>query len=273
MEHRKIKIGIVGCGTIGTQLAQAIEERFSEQAELFALCDIDKARAEKVKASSSSGPAVLSIDELIKVCDLIIEAASAAVSYEVAEKALEHSKDVMIMSIGGILDRYEQLFSLAQTKGCRIYLPSGALCGLDAVRAASMAKINTATLITRKPLQGLAGAAYLAQKKINLAGIKKETVIFKGTALEAIKGFPKNINVCAVLSLAGIGAQETRVEIITSPDYKANIHEIRVEGDFGKLVARTENVPTPANPKTSFLASLSAIAALKNILEPVKIGT
>ena len=113
----------------------------------------------------------------------------------------------------------------------------------------------------------------MKEKNIDLTGIKKETVIFEGTASEAIKGFPKNVNVCATLSLAGIGSQKTKVKIITSPDYKANIHEIELEGDFGKLVARTENVPTPENPKTSFLASLSAIATLKNILNVAKIGT
>lgn len=274
MENKKIKIGIIGCGTIGSQLAGAIEKKFSDRAELSALCDIDKDKAERLKTNSSSNPQILSIGGLIKVCDLIIEAASAKISYEVAKSTLKQCKDVMIMSAGGILDRAEELFSLAQTNNSHIFLPSGAIAGLDAVKAASMAKINKATLITRKPAQGLKGAPYLIENKIDLSRIKEETVIFEGKASEAIKGFPKNVNVCAALSLAaGITAQETRVKIVTSPDYKANIHEIQVEGDFGKLVARTENVPSPANPKTSFLASLSAIATLKNILDVVKIGT
>lgn len=273
MGNKKVKIGIVGCGTIGTELAQAIEQRFTAQAELSALCDIDETKAQNLKANCPSTPKILSIDELTKSCDLVIEAASGQVSYEVAQKALKQKKDVMIMSVGGILDRHQELFSLAQEKGCHIYLPSGAIAGLDAVKAAQMAKINKAILITRKPPKGLIGAPYLKEKKIDLSSIKEETVIFEGQAQEAIKGFPKNVNVCAALSLAGIGAKETKVKIVTSPDYKANIHEIHVEGDFGKLVTRTENVPSPANPKTSFLASLSAIATLKNILDVVKIGT
>lgn len=273
MENKKIRVGIIGCGTIGSQLAKALEERFSEQAQLRALCDIDEGKAKKIKSSSSANPAILSIDELIEVSDLVIEAAGAAISYEIAQKVLQYGKDVMIMSVAGILDRYKQLFALAQTKGCCIYLPSGAIAGLDAVKAASITKIDKATLITRKPPQGLVGAPYLVEKKIDLTRIKKETVIFEGTASEAIKGFPKNINVCATLSLAGIGSEKTRVKIITSPDYKANIHEIQVAGDFGRLVTRTENLPSPENPRTSFLASLSAIATLKNILEVVKIGT
>ena len=270
---KKIKIGIIGCGTIGTQLAQAIEQRFSQEADLFALCDIDKDKTQALKAKVSSGPKILSIDELINSCDLIVESASARISFEVAQKALTHNRDVMIMSVGGILDKAEQLFNLAESQGRNIYLPSGALCGLDAVKSASMAKIDKAILITRKPVQGLAGAPYLAEKKIDLSNIKQETIIFEGTASEAIRGFPKNVNVCATLSLAGIGAHKTKVKIITSPNYKSNIHEIQLEGDFGKLVARTENLPSPTNPKTSFLASLSAIATLKQILHSVKIGT
>ncbi len=273
MESKKTKVGIIGCGTIGSQLARAIEKRFCERAELLALCDIDTDKAKRLKAASSLNPEILSIDELINACELVIEAASVSVSYEVAQKALQQSKDVMIMSVGGILDGYEQLFTLARAKGGHIYLPSGAIAGLDAVKAASIAKINKVTLITRKPAQGLAGAPYLAEKNIDLTGIKGETVIFEGRACEAIKGFPKNVNVCAALSLAGIGAEKTMVRIVTSPDYKANIHEIQLEGEFGKLVARTENLPSPENPRTSFLASLSAIATLKNILDEVKIGT
>ncbi len=273
MENKRTKIGIIGCGTIGSRLARAIEKTFSDRAELFALCDVDKQKSERLKADCSTNPRILSIAELIKSCDLIIEAASAKISYEVAEQSLKHCKDVMIMSVGGILDKHQQLFSLAQVKGAHIYLPSGAIAGLDAVKAAAMAKINSATLITRKPPQGLAGAPYLVEKNLDPESIKEETVIFEGSAAEAIKGFPRNVNVCATLSLAGIGAQQTKVKIISSPDYKANIHEVSLEGDFGKLVTRTENLPAAENPKTSFLAALSAIATLNGILNPMKIGT
>jgi aspartate dehydrogenase len=270
---KKLKIGIIGCGTIGSQLAEAVEKRFSQQTELFALCDIDKVKAQGLKDRVSSGARVLSVSELIENCDLIIEAAQALVSFEIAEEALKLAKDVMVMSVGGILDGYERLIGLAEAKGGRIYLPSGALCGLDAVKSASMAKIDSVTLITRKPPKGLAGAPYLIKNNIDLTAINRETVVFEGNASEAVKGFPKNVNVCAVLSLAGIGAEKTKVKIVTSPDYKTNSHEIEVKGDFGKLAARTDNLPSPANPRTSYLASLSAIATLKNILGMVKIGT
>ncbi|MBN2097444.1 MAG: aspartate dehydrogenase [Candidatus Omnitrophica bacterium] len=273
MENRKKKIGIIGCGTIGAELVKAIEERFSAQAELVAVCDIDQHQAEQLKRLSSAKPQILPADELIKVCDLVIEAAEAAVSFEIAQKTLTLGKDVMIMSVGGILEKRVELFKLAEEKTAHIYIPSGAIAGIDAVQAAKVANISSATLVTRKPPEGLAGAPYIKEKKIDLAKIKEETVIFAGTAAEAIKGFPKNVNVSATLSLAGIGAAKTKVKIITSPSYKTNTHEIELEGDFGKLACRTENLPSPANPKTSYLASLSAIATLSNILSNVKIGT
>ncbi|MBN3038957.1 MAG: aspartate dehydrogenase [Candidatus Omnitrophica bacterium] len=273
MGKAKIKIGIVGCGTIGSQLALAIEKRFADQATLLALFDIDKDKAIELKKSCSSDPKIVTQEALIATCDLIIEAASVQASYDVAKKALAKGKDVMIMSSGGILEKAAEIFELARKSNCRIYLPSGALCGLDAVKSAAMAKVNRATLTTRKPPKGLAGAPYLKEKEIDLSLITQETVIFEGNALAAIKGFPKNVNVCAALSLAGIGAEKTIVKIITSPEYKANMHEIQLEGDFGKLLARTENVASPNNPKTSYLASLSAIATLDNILGSVKIGT
>jgi aspartate dehydrogenase len=179
----------------------------------------------------------------------------------------------MIMSIGGLLANLA-LFSLAKKKKCRVILPSGAICGLDGIKAASIGGIKKVTLTTRKPPQGLKGAPYVVKNNIDLDSITDEKVIFEGTAEEAVRGFPKNVNVSAMLSIAGLGPQKTRVRIITAPQYTRNMHEIEVEGKFGRLVTRTENVPFPDNPRTSFLAALSAVATLKQILDDtIKIGT
>lgn len=267
-----IKVGIVGCGTIGRALAEAIEERFSKKAQLAALCDVDQGKARRLAGSLKSGPSVVELEELIQGSDLVVEAASAAISGEVVRKAIAAAKDVMVMSVGGLLEE-GGLFEEARRRGRRIYIPSGALCGLDGVKSASGAKVEKVTLTIKKPPESLAGAPYLAEKGIDLRGIKEETVLFEGSAREAVKGFPKNVNVAATLSLAGIGPEKTRVRIITSPNCQANVHEVEVEGEFGRLVARTENVPSPQNPQTSFLAVLSAIATLDSILDEVKIGT
>jgi aspartate dehydrogenase len=266
-----MRVGIVGCGVIGTELAQAIDREI-EDAQLVTLTDIDEKKAKELADSLEEKPKILLLDELIKESDLIIEAASKDVVSSLARKVIEQGKDIMIMSVGGLLGN-EDILDLARKKDCKIYLPSGALAGLDGVKSASIGRIDSVTLTTRKPPEGLRGAPYIIRKKIDLDAINKETVIFEGTAAEAVKGFPKNINVSAALSLAGIGAEKTRVKIIVDPGIKRNIHEIEVKGEFGRLVSRTENLPSPKNPKTSYLACLSAIATLKGIVSSIKVGT
>ncbi len=268
-----VRIGIVGCGTIGTKLAEYIDRKLEDRTEVVALSDIDESKARNLASGLKAKPKVTSIDDLVSAADLVIEAASAKVSFEVAKKSVDAGKDVMVMSTGGLLKDYKSLFDSANKKGSKIYLPSGAICGLDGLKGAKVARIEKVTLTTRKPPVGFKGAPYVIKNNINLDEIKSDKVLFEGSASEAIDGFPANINVAATLSLCGIGPDKTKVRIIASPLITRNIHEVEIEGEFGKLLARTENVPSPDNPKTSYMAILSAIATLEGILEPVKIGT
>ena len=268
------KIGIVGAGAIGSFFAKSVSKEFKSLAKVVAVCDTNTESAKKLSKSLPSKPVVLSLDKLIVKSDLIIEAATSLVSAKVCRAALAKGKDVLVMSIGGLLTNYKTLFELAKKKKATIILPSGAICGLDGIKAASIGKIQRVSLTTRKPPKGLKGAPFIIKNRIDLDSVDKEQVIFKGTAFDAVKAFPKNINVSALLSIAALGPKKTKVKIITSPEYMINSHEIEVEGDFGRLVTRTENVPSPENPKTSFLAPLSAVAALREFLEPSrKIGT
>ena len=269
---KKLKIGIVGCGTIGGEIARAATTLLKERVELEALYDIDKVKSEDLSRSINRDVATDSLEGLFDRCDLVIECAARSVSQGIVKKAVEKSKDVMVMSVGGLVES-EDLLEKARKKGINVYLPSGAICGIDGLKAARISEIKTVTLTTRKPPKGLEGAPYLKEKNIDINSIKKETVLFKGNPLGAIKGFPKNINVASVLSLAGIGVKKTVVEIVTSPEYTKNVHEVEITGDFGRITTRTENVPSRKNPKTSMLAILSAIATLKGIVENVKIGT
>ncbi len=268
---RNLKVGIVGCGAIGTELAQAIDREIKDT-QLVALTDIDEEKAKRLAYSLKRKPEILPLDRLIERSDLIIEAASKDLVSSLARKVIEQGKDIMIMSVGGLLGN-EDILDLAKKKGSKIYLPSGALAGLDGVKSASIGKIDSVILTTRKPPEGLKGAPYIIKNKIDLDTITKETVIFEGSANEAVEGFPKNINVSAALSLAGIGKEKTKVKIIADPNLKKNIHEIEVKGEFGRLISRTENLPSPKNLKTSYLACLSAIATLKGIVSNIKVGT
>ena len=272
MKIEALKIGIIGCGAIGSYIARICCDGLSAKINLVGLCDIDKSKAEKLVEKLNKNIKILKIDELIDKTDLIIEAASKNISASIAEKSLSFGKSVLIMSVGGLLDR-EDLFKLAEKKGAKIFVPSGALCGLDALKGSSMSNIKSVALTTKKPVKGLTGAPYLAKNNIDLSKINKETVLFEGNARDAIKGFPKNVNVAVLISLAGIGPDKTKVKIIASPSANKNVHEIEVSGDFGTFSAKTENEPFSENPKTSFLAALSASATLKSITSSVKLGT
>ena len=178
----------------------------------------------------------------------------------------------MCLSVGGFLG-HEDLFDLARERGCHIYIPSGAIAGLDGLRAAAMGRIDTVRLTTHKPPQSLATAEIVREKRLTLEGLAGPLTIFEGPASEAVRHFPVNLNVAASLSLAGIGAEATIVKVVADPGLTRNVHEVEVEGEFGRLFVRLENVPSPDNPKTSYLAALSALALLKRITEPVQIGT
>ncbi len=269
-----IKVGIIGCGTIGRELAKACQRKFSDEVTLEAISDAEPSHARKLqKELKKPKPKVYSYEELIKRCDLVIEAASKEAVYEVTKKALSAGKDVMVMSVGGILGREKEIFELARTHRCCLYLPSGGVVGIDGLKAANVGKIHRVLLTTRKPPQGFEDAPYVIKHGIKLKGLKQEKVLFEGNAAEACKGFPKNINVSATLSLAAIGAKKTKVRIIASPHMLVNVHEVYVQGDFGSFYTRTENFPSEQNPKTSRLAILSAEATLERILRNVKIGT
>ncbi len=272
MNNKRLKVGIIGCGTIGSQIARACQGQLKDKVTLVAICDIDANKALELKRSLKKGLAVLKEGALIRRSGLVVEAASAKISGSVLNKCVKASRDCMIMSVGGLIGR-ENLLKRANSKGVKVYIPSGALCGVDGLKSASAGRVYSVTLTTRKPLKGLEGAPYLKEKNIDLKKITGETVIFEGDAGEAIRGFPQNVNVSAALSLAGLGAKKTRVKIVTSQSYTNNIHEVRIEGECGSIFTRTENVPSKANPKTSELAVFSAIATLSGITNSVRIGT
>lgn len=267
-----VKIGIVGCGVIGKTIAHAIEDRFGQKARLVALCDVDLMKAENLAKELKPKPKILNLDKLIWHSHLIVESASARAAGDIAHRAIRQNRDILVMSVGGILNDTE-LFEQARKLNRKIYVPSGAIGGIDALKAAKFDKVTRVVLTTRKPPQSFEGAPFILEHNIELGKISQETLLFEGSAEEAIKGFPQNVNISAILSLAGIGPKDTRVRIFTSPQYTRNMHEVEFEGSFGKFSAKVENFPMPENPKTSYLAALSAIATLEGILNNVKIGT
>jgi aspartate dehydrogenase len=268
-----LKIGIAGCGAIGSSLARVIFSDLKGQAALVGLYDIDTQKACKLAGKLNKPKlAARNLNNLLNKADLVIEAAKPDAVSDIAKKTLSCGVDIMVMSVGGLLENYRKLESLARKKGCHIYIPSGAVCGIDGLKAAKNCKINKVTLTTRKPARAFLGVDYVLEKKINLQKLTEDTVIFEGSAAMAVRAFPQNINVAATLSLAGLGKDKTNVRLVASPQVTRNIHEVEIDSQAGKIVCRSENVVHPDNPKTSFLAVLSAVATLRRILEPLQIG-
>ena len=212
----------------------------------------------------------MSLDELITAADLIVEAAGGAVVPELAKKVFAAGKDLMVISVGALLDHPDVMAESRRT-GCRLYVPSGAIAGLDGIKSASVGQITHVTHTTRKPPMGLEGAPYLVEHGISLAGLREEKEIFSGTARDACRGFPANVNVTAAVSLAGIGPDQTRVRILAVPGLARNCHDIEVEGEFGRLHVHIENIPSE-NPKTGKLTALSIIRAVQDAVDTVRIG-
>ena len=268
-----IRIGIIGCGTIGSALAKAVQERFLKVARLAYVSDINPDQIQRLRGKiKSSRFQAVSISELIKKSDFIIETASVDASSKVIPKVLKAGKDVLALSVGGILKVPNLDRLLAKSRG-HVYIPSGGVAGIDAVLAAKTGQIRSVRITTRKPLRSLRNAPYFSKSGLRPEKIKKPTLIFEGNASNAIRNFPENVNVAVTLSLAGIGPKRTRVRIFASPTYRYNMHEIEIEGNFGRIVSQVTNLPSRENPKTSALAIGSAIATLDKIFKRFKIGT
>lgn len=267
-----LRVGVIGCGTIGAEICVAIDSGLV-QAELVGIHDVMAAATERVAQRLRRATPVLLQEAVIEAADLVVEATSRDVAPGIIRATLGRGRDIMVMSVGGLLTCLDEALALAQRGNRHIYVPTGAIAALDAVKGATVGTVSRVTLTTRKPPKALAGAPFVLANRIDLEAVREPTVIFTGSAAAAVPAFPANINVAAALSLAGIGPERTEVRVVADPTCDKNIHEIEMEGSFGRMVARMENVPSPTNPKTSYMASLSAIALLRRLTSPLVIGT
>ncbi|WP_298500006.1 aspartate dehydrogenase [uncultured Methanobrevibacter sp.] len=253
-----MKVGIIGCGAIANIITTSIvpEDNGIEIAYFF---DKDIERAENL-ASLAGGVAALNFDEMVDNVDLVLECASPDSVRHFAPKVLAKGRDMIVMSIGAFMDFdfYTEIEEIAKQNGAKIHLPSGAIVGLDGIRAVAKFGLEEVSLVTRKSPKSLG------------RDINEIEVLFEGKASQAVKEFPLNINVAATISLAC--QRDIDVKIIVDPNVDRNVHEITARGDFGEFKTTTMNYPCAANPKTSMLAALSAIRLLKSFNETICVG-
>ena len=270
--RRTHDVGIGGLGTVGFEVAQRIDRGEVEGLALAAVSARDHARARKRMAGFRKPVEVVVAAELAERADIVVESAPASVFHEIAEPAVRAGKVLVAISAGALLD-HADLVEVARTTGAQIVVPSGAVMGLDAVRGAAESGIESVTMITRKPPGGLAGAPYLLDHGIDVDGLDAPLKVFDGSAREAARGFPANVNVAAALGLAGIGPERTRLEIWADPGVSRNTHEIRLEAEVVRFQLRIESIPSPGNPRTGRSVAPSVVAALRRFVAPLVVGT
>jgi aspartate dehydrogenase len=263
-------VGIGGLGAIGMALARSLDAGVAGL-RLIAVSARDQDRARAAVAGFHRPPEICGL-EALAAADIVVEAAPAAVFDQIARPAIAAGKIFVPSSVGALLTRME-LVEQARLSGARIVVPTGALLGLDAVRACAEGEVASVTIETRKAPRGLVGAPYLALHGIDVLGITTPSIIFEGNALEAAAGFPANVNVAAALALAGIGPLRTRVRLWCDPGVDRNIHTIHVEAAAARLTMTVENVPSEANPRTGQLTPLSVLACLRGLVSTLKIGS
>jgi len=265
-----LKIGLAGLGAVGLEVAQRIETGIPGLL-LAAVSVRDVAKAQRSLAGVGSRIPVVAPEALAQSCDLVIECLPPALFRTVASATIERGKLFMPLSVGKLLENWD-LVERAKQTGARILVPTGALIGLDAVRAAAEGTIRSVTMITRKPPNGLDGAPYLVERGISLKNLKEPLKVFDGSARDGARGFPANVNVAAALSLAGIGPDRTRLEIWADPAVDRNTHRIEVDADTAHFSMAIENVPSD-NPRTGRIVALSTVAALRGLVSELKVGT
>jgi aspartate dehydrogenase len=266
----RTRIAIAGLGAIGREVARALDAGI-DGLELAAVsaANIDKHRSWLDKLGKV--PAALPIEALADAADIVIECAPSKLVRSIVAPVVSRGKTAVVLSVGALLSN-EDLVELARKHGGQIVVPTGALIGLDAMAAAAQGTIHSVRMVTRKPVAGLLGAPHLVEHKIEIESITEPLRVFEGTAREAAKGFPANLNVAVALSLAGIGPDRTRVEIWADPTVTRNTHRIEVDSDSARFSMGIENIPSE-NPKTGKITALSVIACLRKLRAPLRVGT
>lgn len=264
------RVAVVGLGGIGQKVVEELD-RGIDGVSLAAISVQNPDKHAAFLAKLSNKPPLLPIADLEAVADIVIECAPAHLLPDIVRPFVAKGKTAIVLSAGALLFN-DDLIVLAKAHGGQIVVPTGALIGLDAVTAAAEGKIHSVRMVTRKPVKGLTGAPYIVENNIDIDGITEPMKIFEGTAREAAKGFPANLNVAVALSLAGIGPDATTLEIWADPALTRNVHRVEVDADSARFSMQIENIPSD-NPKTGRITALSVISLLRKRGAALRVGT
>jgi len=272
-----MRIAILGAGTIARLFLEHIRKGdLGGGIEVAALCGRSQASPGAALAREYAVPFVVGVEALVGTRpDVVIEAASHDAVREHLVHLLSARIAVVVLSGGALVDEAlrERAENAAAKSGALMYVPSGGIGSLDALKAACIAGVDEVTIQVAKPPAAWKKIPYVEALGTDLDSLRAAVVLFEGSAREGVPHFPQNVNIAAVLSMAGIGFDRTRLRIVADPSLTYNTHTIRVRGASGLFSIVLENVPAPDNPKTAWLACYSALAALKQMNSSVRYGT
>ncbi len=267
-----LRLAIAGLGAVGLKVASRIDAGDIPGMTLSAVAVRDAVKDAVKLADFRTPPKLLPLEALADATDVVIECLPAKLFLAAAEPVIRRGLIFMPLSVGALLG-HMHLIDLARETGARILVPSGAILGLDAVRAAAEGRIDSVRLVSRKPPAGLAGAPYLVENGISVENLTEPLRVFAGSAAEAAHAFPANLNVSVALSLAGIGPGKTHVEVWADPSISRNTHMVEVKSDSADLTMTIAGIPSPENPRTGLITALSVMATLRRLVSPMVVGT
>ncbi|MCK5038567.1 MAG: aspartate dehydrogenase [Thermoplasmata archaeon] len=270
-----MNICIIGFGSIGRTLARALDE--VDEVHTIFIIEKKPAKVKKLEEELTKIRYSENYDDVLEDCRLVVETAAQGAVKEYIPQALERGVSALVMSVGAFVDDnlWDKTKILAKQNGCKIYIPSGAVCGIDGLGALggiAVDEIEEVILMSYKSPKALKGQKYFIKNNIDISGLTRPKVVYDGWARDAVQHFPKNVNVAATVSLAGLGFDRTRVKIIVDPKAQRNTHRLIVKARSGEIECWTRNVPFPENPKTSYLAALSLISSVKRIIGSSWVG-
>jgi aspartate dehydrogenase len=271
-----MRVGIIGGGTIARLFLEHIQRGELGDARVCAIVGRNDRSRGKPLAAEFAVSFVTGLEELVGARpDVVVEAASHEAVDQYAEILLERGIATIVLSGGALCDDAlrARIERAAESTGAMLYVPSGGIGGLDALKAACVAGVDEVAIAVTKPPAAWKGVPYVEALGLDLAALREPRVLFDGSARAGVPLFPANVNIAAVLSLAGIGFDKTRLKVVADPALVYNTHYIEIRGRTGNISLKLENVPAPDNPKTAWLACYSALAALKAAKSAVRYGT
>lgn len=271
MNKQPLRIGIAGLGAVGLDIARRLIDGVIPEMTLTTVAVRDADKARRALPQIGDLVALRTLETLADDCDVVVECLPPALFREIAIPVIDKGRIFMPLSAAQLLHNGD-LVERARANDARIIVPTGALIGFDAVRAAAEGTIHSVEMVTRKPPAGLEGAPYLVERRLSVLGVKEPTIVFDGSARDGARGFPANVNVAAALSLAGIGPDRTRLQIWADPTVTRNTHTITVDADTVRFSMTIENVPSD-NPRTGKSVAPSTIAALRGLVSALKVGS